>query len=394
MRRLHGDQFPDPAITSPAELLQHMVASAIGAGAEDIYLNQGGGALSVKMRLNDNLVEQLRLEPEQASILIDHIKDAARIGAKEQGRPRSGYLQLVAECRQVRVSVSVLPARGGERVALRLEDMDRSALPLNRLGLSALQLDLLSSALAERQGMILFAGQAGSGLTTTLYAAIEHINDGARDILCAEESAERLIDGIGQIEIDGTSGLGAAAALQAMLEHRPDVAIISSLEDARTAEVAVEAARSSTLILAGLPAADSITALETLKTLVGDMSLAARALRLVVAQRLVAKLCPACVQSHPATSAEAAPLGLEQGSIIHVAEGCAACQNRGHDGHIAMFEMLNLDAETRELIAAGVDQEIIARHVFSTLPNFASSARKMVLAGVISVAEGVRALRQ
>ena len=375
-------------------LINGILAEAIRRGASDIHVEPFETALVVRLRVDGVLTEALRLPAKVAPLVTSRIKVMARLDIAERRIPQDGRIGLTLGGRQLDVRVSTLPARGGERVVMRILDKEQAELGLGDLGLPSDLLAHFAEAITEPNGIILVTGPTGSGKTTTLYSGLRMLNDGQRNILTVEDPVEYAVDGIGQTQVNTKVGMSFAAGLRAILRQDPDVVMVGEIRDHETAEIAVQASLTGHLVLSTVHTNDAVGAITRLRDLGVEPFLLASSLRLVMAQRLVRALCQACAQPHSASAAEAAPLGLDTETTIYVAKGCNQCGGSGFRGRVGIFEMIRVDQSLRDLMLAGADEGVIARHVFSRMPNLSSSARRLVMEGRTTVAEAVRILRK
>ncbi len=376
------------------KLINGIIADAVRQGASDIHIEPYETALTVRMRIDGVLRESLRLPAKVASLVVSRIKVMARLDIAERRMPQDGRISLSLGGRALDVRVSTLPSRHGERVVLRILDKEQAELSLEDLGLPADMLTTVKKTVGEPHGIILVTGPTGSGKTTTLYSALRLLNDGSRNILTVEDPIEYSIDGVGQTQVNTKVGMTFASGLRAILRQDPDVVMIGEIRDSETADIAVQASLTGHLVLSTVHTNDAAGAITRLKDLGVELFLLASSLRMVLAQRLVRRLCPHCAQPVKASAADAAPLGLEAGTVIHTPVGCGACAHTGFQGRIGVFESVRVDEDIRQLILTGADESVIARHAFAHSPNIAASVRRLVIAGKTTVEEAVRIMRK
>uniref|UniRef100_UPI0012E0D62C GspE/PulE family protein n=1 Tax=Sandarakinorhabdus oryzae TaxID=2675220 RepID=UPI0012E0D62C len=313
-------------------LINGLIAEAARLKASDIHIEPFETALVVRMRADGELKEMHRLPPGVAALLVSRIKVMARLDIAERRLPQDGRMDLALGGKRLDVRVSTLPARGGERVVLRLLDKENAGIDLAALGMpAAIEADF-RAALAAPNGLVLVTGPTGSGKTTTLYAGLKLLNDGRRNILTVEDPVEYAVDGIGQTQVNPKVGLSFAAGLRAILRQDPDVVMVGEIRDAETASIAVQAALTGHLVLSSLHTNDAASAITRLRDFGVEPFLLAATLRAVVAQRLVRRLCPVCRTAHPADTGTAAAVGIAAGSPVWQAPGCDACGHSGWQG--------------------------------------------------------------
>lgn len=359
-------------------LINGLVAQAVQQGASDIHLEPASEGMAVRMRRDGVMEDVLRLPAEVAPMLVSRVKVMARLDIAERRLPQDGRISIALGPRQADVRVSTLPARGGERVVLRILDQTAVSLTLETLGLDSGTEAHLREALASPNGMILVTGPTGAGKTTTLYAALKLLNDGRRNILTVEDPVEYAVPGVGQTQVDPRIGLSFAAGLRAILRQDPDVVMVGEIRDRETAEVAVESALTGHLVLSTVHANSAAGAITRLRDFGVEPFLIAATLRAVVAQRLVRLVCPACGSEEPLAAALADRIGLAAGTPVARANGCPACRMTGFVGRQGLYELIRIDQKVRALVNDGASEAAIeAAGLTRSLPE---SARALVAA--------------
>jgi general secretion pathway protein E len=389
-----AEDLLDTSDDAPAiRLINGVLADAVRRGVSDIHIEPYESGLVVRMREDGVLRETLRMPPNVAPVLVSRIKVMARLDIAERRVPQDGRIGLTLGGKQLDVRVSTLPARSGERVVLRILDKENAGIGLDALGMKPAHLNLLTSALAEPNGIVLVTGPTGSGKTTTLYAALQLLNDGARNILTVEDPVEYAVDGVGQTQVNPKVGLTFAAGLRAILRQDPDVVMVGEIRDRETAEIAVQASLTGHLVLSTVHTNDAPGAITRMRDMKVEPFLLASTLRAVIAQRLVRRLCAECRRPEPAGAASRL-LGLAADAIIYEPVGCAACGNTGFKGRVGVFEMIRVDDEIRRLINEGGDELAIGRHAFARAEGLSAAVRQLVADGVTTPEEAVRVTRQ
>lgn len=347
-------------------LINALVAQAVQQGASDIHLEPSAGAdregvasdgMVVRFRRDGIMEETLRLPAEIAPMLVSRVKVMARLDIAEKRLPQDGRISLTLGSRGLDVRVSTLPARGGERVVMRILDQASVALSLGQLGLDSETASGLEQALAAPNGIILVTGPTGAGKTTTLYAAMKTLNDGRRNILTVEDPVEYAVPGVGQTQVDGRVGLTFAQGLRAILRQDPDVVMVGEIRDRETAEIAVQAALTGHLVLSTVHANSAAGAITRLRDFGVETFLIAATLRAVVAQRLVRLVCPACVSEEPLPATLADRIGMKAGTPVAKANGCPACRHSGYARRQGLFELIAIDGPVRALVNDGAGED-------------------------------------
>lgn len=385
----------DTADDAPViRLINGIIAEAVRAGASDIHLEPFESALTVRMRVDGVLREALSLNPRITPLLVSRIKVMARLDIAEKRVPQDGRIPLALGGKTLDVRVSTLPSRAGERVVLRILDKDQAGLTLDRLGMAPDTLEAFRAALREPNGIILVTGPTGSGKTTSLYAGLSLLNDATRNILTVEDPVEYAIDGVGQTQVNTRVGMTFAAGLRAILRQDPDVVMVGEIRDVETAGIAVQASLTGHLVLSTVHTNDAAGAITRLRDMGVEPFLLASTLRLIVAQRLVRRLCGECRRPEPADKAAARLTGIKVGKTVWRPQGCPHCNQTGYVGRVGLYEVIRVDDGMRRLIAAGADEDAMNALAFAQAETLGRRARTLVLDGVTSVEEAVRVTRQ
>lgn len=373
-------------------LINGVIAEAVRVGASDIHLETFESRLLVRLRVDGVLREALSLNPRMAPLLVSRIKVMARLDIAEKRVPQDGRIALMLGGRNLDVRVSTLPSRGGERVVMRVLDRDRTGVDLDALGMAADVRSAFETALSDPHGVILVTGPTGSGKTTSLYAALSKLNDGQRNILTVEDPVEYAVEGIGQTQVNARVGMTFAAGLRAILRQDPDVVMVGEIRDAETASIAVQASLTGHLVLSTVHTNDAAGAITRLRDMGVEPFLLASSVRLIVAQRLVRRLCPHCAQEQVLDAATASRIGADVGSRHCRPVGCSHCAQTGYVGRLGVYEVLRVDETIRRLIAASAPEEEMVAHAFGAGGQgmLAQRVRDLVVSGVTSVEEAVR----
>ena len=380
-------------------LINGLIAEAARSGASDVHIEPFESALVVRMRVDGVMREALRLPARIAPLLVSRVKVMARLDIAEKRVPQDGRIGLTMGSKALDVRVSTLPARGGERVVMRILDKDQGGLPLADLGMQPDVLDALQRALRVPNGIIVVTGPTGAGKTTTLYAALATLNDGRRNILTVEDPIEYAIDGVGQTQVNARVGMTFAAGLRAILRQDPDVVMVGEVRDPETAQIAVQASLTGHLVLSTVHTNDAPGAVTRLRDMGIEPFLLASTLRLVLAQRLLRRLCRHCRQPVQADAATARLLAAEgqpdaTGTVVYRAVGCAQCSHAGYAGRIGIHEALTVDERMRQLIGAEADEDALAEAAFASAGRLGDAARAAVLRGETTLEEAMRVTRQ
>jgi len=389
-----AEDLLDSADDAPAiRLINGIIAEAVRRGVSDIHIEPYESGLVVRMRVDGVLRESLRMPVHVAPVVVSRIKVMARLDIAERRVPQDGRIGLTLGGKLLDVRVSTLPSRAGERVVLRILDKDSAGFSLDELGIRGAAERILHDALGEPNGIILVTGPTGSGKTTTLYAGLQELNDGSRNILTVEDPVEYAIEGVGQTQVNSKVGMSFATGLRAILRQDPDVVMVGEIRDRETADIAVQASLTGHLVLSTVHTNDAIGAITRLRDMKVEPFLLASSLRAVLAQRLVRRLCLQCRQPAPAEMGTAALIGIKAGKTVYRAGGCDGCAHTGFKGRTGVFEAVRIDATIRQMINEGADEAAMAHQAFARTPNLARAARDLVLAGVTTPEEAIRVSR-
>ena len=375
-------------------LINGLIAEAARQGASDIHIEPFDATLQVRLRVDGVMREVLSLPSRLAPMLVSRVKVMARLDIAEKRVPQDGRISLTLGSKALDVRVSTLPARGGERVVMRLLDKDQTMLGLDELGMQSEVLAAMREAMAQPNGIVLVTGPTGSGKTTTLYAGLCLLNDGSRNILTVEDPVEYAIQGVGQTQVNAKVGMTFAAGLRAILRQDPDVVMVGEIRDGETAQIAVQASLTGHLVLSTVHTNDAVGAITRLRDMGVEPFLLASTLRLILAQRLVRRLCDHCKVARAPDAGSARLFGGAPAGPLFASAGCARCGHTGFVGRVAIYEAVRVDEALRALVSQQADDDTLARHAFAHAPDLRAAARQCVASGATTVEEALRVIRQ
>lgn len=334
-------------------LVDYVVAEGISSRASDIHLEPGEEGLAVRYRI-DGVLRQVLMLPRSAGVpLVSRIKIMSGLDIADRLRPQDGRARVGVNGKQVDLRVSTLPASHGEKVVIRILDGSTTVMSFEQMGMNAGDLERLQRLLQTREGIILVTGPTGSGKTTSLYTALRQIQErGGVNIVTVEDPVEYRLPGIVQVQVNEKAGLTFASALKSILRQDPDVVLVGEIRDRETAGTAVQASLTGHLVFSTLHTIDAASSVARLVDIGVESYKIAAALKGIVAQRLLRRLCRACRQ--PAAGAPPARLRrwLSADTVHFEAVGCAECNDTGYRGRVAALEVLIVDAEVERRIAA------------------------------------------
>ncbi len=374
-----------------------MFRRALDLRATDIHLEPMRGRLVLRFRIDGVLRIMPSPPPEMAEAMVSRIKVLAGMDIAERRKPQDGGMRIRVGERDIEFRVATLASIHGETVALRILQRESALLDLGSVGLGARDRRSLERLLDHTHGMIAVAGPTGSGKTTTLAAALSKLNDPGRKIVTIEDPVEYQIPGVVQAQIQPAIGVTFEAAIRSFVRQDPDVILVGEIRDRDTARVAVQAALTGHLVLTTVHANTATAAFTRLRDLGVETYLLVGAMRGVLSQRLVRKLCDHCKQEATMTEEElvAEPryeaVGFRAGDRVHLAVGCSRCAGAGYRGRIAVFEVLTLSDEISRLASSGADNlEIEAAAIAAGMTTMSQDAAAKAHAGLTSPAEVIR----
>ncbi|MGS2718584.1 type II secretion system ATPase GspE [Eionea flava] len=371
-------------------LINAILSEAVKEKVSDIHIEPYEDRVAIRFRVDGVLNEMLSPKPELASVLVSRLKVMAKLDIAEKRLPQDGRISVRLAGHVIDIRMSTIPSAYGERVVLRLLDQASGQLQLTQLAMPQKVHNTFDESLGRPHGIILVTGPTGSGKTTTLYAGLTHINDRSRNILTIEDPVEYLLPGIGQTQVNTKVDMTFARGLRAILRQDPDVVMIGEIRDQETASIAVQASLTGHLVLSTLHTNTAIGAITRLKDMGVEPFLLASSLEMVMAQRLVRKLCQHCRVEHVPTTAECERLLIQPDDVIYQARGCSECKQTGYRGRTAIYEIIPVDSQLRQLIHEGAGEQTMLAHVRQTSPSLIDDGRRRILAGETSLEEVLR----
>ncbi len=334
--------------------VNQVLRDAIELRASDIHLEPFEDALRIRYRIDGVLQEvpvPAQIKRFQPAI-VSRVKILSHLNIAEKRLPQDGRIKIRLDDAEVDIRVSVIPMLHGEAVVMRLLRQNSTLRGMGQLGLDPRDLKAFRRVLALPHGIVLVTGPTGSGKTSTLYTALNEINDAVRKIITIEDPIEYQLRGINQIQVSEKAGLTFSRGLRSILRHDPDVILVGEIRDRETAQIAVQASLTGHLVFSTLHTNDAPGALTRLVDMGVEPYLVASSLEAVLAQRLVRVLCPHCrrVDTSPASQAIHSQLKFGSDVVIYKAIGCRQCRNTGYHGRRAIFEWMDATHEVRRLI--------------------------------------------
>ncbi len=389
------DNNLDEAAEDEASIIRfvnQVLKDAIELRASDIHLEPFEDEFRIRYRIDGELQDTsvpAQLKRFQPAI-VSRVKILSHLNIAEKRLPQDGRIKIRLDDAEVDIRVSVIPMLHGEAVVMRLLRQNSKLRGLNDIGMAEREAECFRRVLRMPHGIILVTGPTGSGKTSTLYTALNEINDSVRKIITIEDPVEYQLKGVNQIQVSEKAGLTFARGLRSILRHDPDVVLIGEIRDQETAQIAVQASLTGHLVFSTLHTNDAPGAVTRLVDMGVEPYLVASSLEAVLAQRLVRVLCKHCkVPDDSATAAALkAQLGILKETTIYRSVGCRECRNTGFHGRQAIFEWMDTDAEIRQLVLknASSDQIRDAAHR-SGMRTLAEDGWRLVRLGVTTVEE-------
>lgn len=379
----------DPPVVKFVNLL---LLDAIERRASDIHIEPREKTMDVRIRIDGVLQEVPPPSKTMYFSIISRIKILSNLDIAERRLPQDGRCVVRIGDKKVDIRISTLPTMYGQKVVMRLLDTEKLSLDLEELGFTADQLSKFQEVLQRPYGMILETGPTGCGKTTTLYAGLRHINTPEKNIVTIEDPIEYDLEGINQVQVKPDIDLTFATGLRSILRQDPDVILVGEIRDRETAEIAIRAALTGHLVFSTLHTNDALGAIAQLQYFHIEPYLIGSAVDLVIAQRLVRKVCPHCQEPHLVSDKALERLGVT-GEIINDfrpvrGKGCPYCNYSGYWGRTAIYQFFEVTPQVKKLIFDGVNMDILrkeaARQGMRTLRE---SAIEKLRQGVTSIEE-------
>jgi type IV pilus assembly protein PilB len=336
------------------KLVDVILADAVRARASDVHVEPQSGELRIRYRVDGLLRDVMTVPRNAAAATVSRIKIVSGLDIAERRRPQDGRAKLTVDGAIVEARVSTLPTLHGEKAVIRLLPRSDNIPRLDKTGLTGVQLEAITSALVQSQGLVLITGPTGSGKTNTLYAGIQQISTPDRNIVTLEDPVEIQVAGITQVQVNERAGMTFARGLRSVLRQDPDIVLVGEVRDQETAELALQASLTGHLVFSTVHTNDAAGAITRLVDMGVEPFLVASSLTLVVAQRLVRRPCTSCLTEYVPSSRTLSLLGLAEsdleGATPKRGKGCADCGGTGYRGRTGVFEVLPITAEMRHVL--------------------------------------------
>ncbi len=376
-------------------LVNSIIERAAVERASDIHLEPHEEELRVRMRIDGLMRNILTVPKNLQTSVISRLKVMGSMDISERKVPQDGRANVTVKHKDVDLRMSTLPTIFGEKFVIRLLDKDAQILDKDALGLTGTDLERYDTLLKSQSGVILIVGPTGSGKSSTMYTMMRQLNTEQVNLVTLEDPVEYHIDGLNQVQINEKTGMTFSGGLRAILRQDPDIIAVGEIRDGETAQIAMRAAITGHLVLSTVHTSSAAAAIDRLLDIGVEPYLISGAMRGILSQRLVRRICPHCRREYTPTEEELAVLGLSgaAGHPFYRGVGCPMCFHTGYRGRTAVFEVLIVDQPLRRAIRSGADREqiraVLAQGDFVSL---ADNCRRLVLEGVTTIEEAARTI--
>jgi type IV pilus assembly protein PilB len=381
------------------KLVNKILYDALNEGASDIHVEPYEKEYRVRYRIDGVLYIKINPPLKLRDAITSRIKIMAKLDIAEKRLPQDGRIKIktkhLGKIKELDYRVSVLPTLFGEKIVLRLLDKENLKLDMTKLGLEAESLRRFEKSILKPYGMILVTGPTGSGKTNTLYSAMSRINTPEINIITAEDPVEFNIPGINQVQMKEQIGLNFAAALRSFLRQDPNIILVGEIRDFETAEIAIKAALTGHLVLSTLHTNDAPSSINRLMNMGIEPFLVSSSVLLIVAQRLIRKICKECKEEYKVPMEALVDIGFPEEEArkvtIYKGRGCPMCGNTGYKGRVGLFEVLEVSDNIRELILVGASTlEIRRKAIEEGMITLRVSGLEKLAQGITTIEEVLR----
>ena len=382
-------------VVGPVPLVDLLLERAFQLNATDIHIDPNQNGLRVRLRVDGMLHDVMQLPQKLTAQVVSRLKIMAGMDITERRAAQDGHISKSVIKHQRDIRVGGGPTIHGERLVLRLMPDDKTFTSLEELGFEPEQLEKIQRLVDIPYGVFLSVGPVGSGKSTTVYSALTMRNRPTESVVTIEDPVERHMEGINQIQIDAKIGFTFVKCLRGVLRQDPDVIMVGEIRDPETAQIATRAGMTGVTVLSTLHASDSLAVIDVFREFGVPSMLIVDALKCVIAQRLIRKICPNCKEEYAPDESAKTILGLSDddaaNTTLYRGQGCDSCFSTGYSGRTGVFEVLTFSPELRHAVLRtdGQDdlREIAVRNGLVTLED---AARRKVLRGVTTVEELLR----
>jgi len=344
------------------KLVYSILGQAVGEGASDVHFESDEAQMRVRFRVDGVLREAAHIPKRMVSAVISRVKIMSDLNIAEKRVPQDGRVSITIDDRRVDLRITTLPTQRGEGATIRILDKDNAERSLDDLGMDGEARNRFEDAFHQAYGAVLVTGPTGSGKSTTLYAALQDLNEVEKNIVTIEDPVEYRLNGINQINVNRPAGLDFATGLRSILRADPDIVMVGEIRDGETARIAIEAALTGHMMLTTLHTNDAPGAITRLTKMGIESFLIASAVDCVVAQRLARKLCSHCKQRKLIAQQALLDAEIPIGGEIEAYEpvGCPRCNQNGYKGRVGLYSALRMSERIKEMVVSGIPEAEIA----------------------------------
>ena len=369
-------------------LVNSILLKAYNSGASDIHIEPFENQTYVRLRIDGQLIDYITVEPKLHASIVTRIKVMSDLDIAEKRIPQDGHTKVILDNKLMNIRVSTLPMLAGEKIVMRFLNTETKLDNSETFGMNPYNYEKIKRIMQHPNGVIYITGPTGSGKTTTLYMMMDRVAKGAINVSTIEDPVERPLPRINQTQVNNQAGMTFAIGLRALLRQDPDVILVGETRDGETASIAVTAAITGHLVLSTLHTNDAVSSITRLEDMGVEHYLLASALKGVVAQRLMKKICPKCREKYTPTKDDLLVL-QEDVPELWRGKGCDYCNGTGYKGRIAIHEILEIDGEVRQLISKNRPLEEIYKYLEENdkMHTLRHEAIDLVKQGVTTVEE-------
>jgi type IV pilus assembly protein PilB len=377
------------------KLVNLILSEAITRGASDIHLEPYEKSLRVRYRIDGVLYDVMQPPAKLKAALSSRIKIMSELDIAERRLPQDGRIKLKIKNRGVDLRISTLPTLFGEKIVMRILDKSNLNLDLTKLGFEEQAMKDFQESIVSPYGMVLVTGPTGSGKTTTLYSALSTVNNIDVNIMTAEDPVEYNLHGINQVHVKDDIGLTFASALRSFLRQDPDIVMVGEIRDFETAEIAVKAALTGHLVLSTLHTNDAPSTISRLLNMGIEPFLVSASVIVIIAQRLCRRICDQCKEELDVPESALINMGFQQDEVstfkCYKGKGCPACSETGYKGRMALYEVMPVKEEIKDMILKGASAADIKKAAIQLgMKTLRMSGLTKIKEGLTSVEEVLR----
>jgi type IV pilus assembly protein PilB len=375
------------------KLVYSILGQAVGDGASDVHFEPEEGEMRVRFRVDGVLREAAHVPRRMVNAVVSRVKIMSDLDIAEKRVPQDGRVSITVEDRRVDLRVTTLPTQRGEGATIRILDMDNAQRSLDDLGMDGSARERFEESFHQAYGAVLVTGPTGSGKSTTLYAALQGLNQVEKNIITIEDPVEYRLAGVNQINVNRKAGLDFATGLRSILRADPDIVMVGEIRDGETARIAIEAALTGHMMLSTLHTNDAPGAITRLTKMGIEAFLTASAVDCVVAQRLSRKLCPHCKRRTIVRPEALADSDIRVGAELEAYEplGCARCNQSGYRGRVGLYSVMRMSERIKEMtVAQAPEAEVAAVAREEGMLTLREDGIAKVRAGLTSIEEVLR----